>query len=235
MAYARQRAVLHMEWDGVDSLLQAVVRGSGGDAYETSVYFKPSRGVAELAFAFGECTCPVGINCKHVVAAAVTAMGATAPSAAAGRAQPAASWEQSLGALHCTGPAGLTAIRCRRPARPRALPLRAAGSRGAAEPGVGEAETAGSARAAGSYRVGGRPDELGQARNLLLLQRLPRLAPASATGAVRTAHLALPERRATTPATTRRSTSPHSTAGGCGRCWTRPPKSACSSCTPANG
>ena len=99
VAYARQRAVLHMEWDDVDSLLQAVVRGSGGDAYETSVYFTPSRGGAELAFAFGECTCPVGINCKHVVAAAVTAMGATAPSAAAGRAQPAASWEQSLGAL----------------------------------------------------------------------------------------------------------------------------------------
>ena len=84
VAYARQRAVLHMEWDGVDSLLYAVVRGSGGIAYETSVYFKPSRGGAELAFAFGECTCPVGINCKHVVAAAVTAMGATAPSAAAG-------------------------------------------------------------------------------------------------------------------------------------------------------
>jgi superfamily II DNA or RNA helicase len=99
VAYARQRAVLHMEWDDVDSLLQALVRGSSGEAYETSVYFKPSRGGAELAFTFGECTCPVGINCKHVVAAAVTATGAAAPTAAAGRAQPAPSWEQSLGAL----------------------------------------------------------------------------------------------------------------------------------------
>ena len=99
LAYARQRAVLHMEWDDVDSLLQAMVRGSSGDAYETSVYFKPSRGGAELAFTFGECTCPVGINCKHVVAAAVTATGVAAPTAAAGRAQPAAAWEQSLGAL----------------------------------------------------------------------------------------------------------------------------------------
>src|SRR3954451_15462686 len=91
VAYARQRAVLHMEWEDVDSLLQALVRGSSGDAYETSVYFKPSPGGAELAFAFGECTCPVGINCKHVVAAAVTATGAAAPTAAAGRAQPAPS------------------------------------------------------------------------------------------------------------------------------------------------
>ena len=99
VAYARQRAVLHMEWDGVDSELYAVVRGSSGDAYETSVYFKASRGEAGLAFAFGECTCPVGIDCKHVVAAAVTATGTAAPTAAAGRAQPAASWEQSLGAL----------------------------------------------------------------------------------------------------------------------------------------
>ena len=99
VAYARQRAVLHMEWDGVDSLLQAVVRGSSGNAYETSVYFEESRSGAELAFAFGECTCPVGVNCKHVVAAAVTATGAAAPTAATGRAQPAASWEQGLGAL----------------------------------------------------------------------------------------------------------------------------------------
>ena len=99
VAYARQRAVLHMEWDGVDSLLQAVVRGSSGNTYETSVYFEESRGGADLAFAFGECTCPVGINCKHVVAAAVTATGAGAPAAATGRAQPAPSWEQSLGAL----------------------------------------------------------------------------------------------------------------------------------------
>src|SRR5690349_16422703 len=99
VAYARQRAVLHMEWDDVDSVLHAVVRGSSGNAYETSVYFKPSRGGAELAIAFGECTCPVGVNCKHVVAAAITATRAATPPAAAGPAQSAASWEKSLGAL----------------------------------------------------------------------------------------------------------------------------------------
>jgi superfamily II DNA or RNA helicase len=98
-AYASQRAVQHMEWDGPDHVLRAVVRGSGGNYYETAVYFEPT-GDAELRFAFGECTCPVGFDCKHVVAVAVTAS-----TAAAARAQPPAtpSWEQSLAAL--LGPA----------------------------------------------------------------------------------------------------------------------------------
>src|SRR6476661_1103509 len=94
--YVQQRAVLHMEWDGATSVLEAVVRGSGGTHYETAVYFQSQAG-AELAFGFGECTCPVGVNCKHVVAAAITATGADAPTAAARRVQPAPSWEQSLG------------------------------------------------------------------------------------------------------------------------------------------
>jgi len=103
VAYAQQHAVVHMEWDGTDSLLQAVVRGSNGHQYETAVYFD-SRGGADLAFAFGECSCPVGIDCKHVVAVAVTATGANGPAARAGRGQPVPQWEvpqweQTLGAL----------------------------------------------------------------------------------------------------------------------------------------
>src|SRR6185312_2198915 len=69
VAYASQRAVQHMEWDGADRVLLAVVRGSSGSYYETAVYFEPLRG-AKLTFAFGECTCPVDFNCKHVVAVA---------------------------------------------------------------------------------------------------------------------------------------------------------------------
>ena len=95
------------------------------------------------------------------------------------------------GRAACAAPAGLAAIRRRRSAGPRALPRHAACSCGAAREGVGEAEAAGPAGAAGSHRVGGRPVELGQARNLLLLQRLPRLAPASTAGAVCAAQLAL--------------------------------------------
>jgi hypothetical protein len=96
--YARKRAVLHMEWDGEASVLEAVVRGSGGTCYETAVYFQPQAG-AELAFAFGECSCPVGINCKHVVAVAVAATGATRNAAKTGRGQPAPAWEQTLSSL----------------------------------------------------------------------------------------------------------------------------------------
>jgi SWIM zinc finger len=101
VGYARQRAVLHMEWmewDGARGVMRAVVRGSGGACYETAVYFK-SRGDVGLTFAFGECTCPVGIDCKHVVAVAVTAAGARSPDAPAARLRPAPSWEQSLAAL----------------------------------------------------------------------------------------------------------------------------------------
>ncbi|MGH3822831.1 MAG: SNF2-related protein [Pseudonocardiaceae bacterium] len=98
LAYARQRAVLHMEWDGTDGVMRAVVRGSSGAGYRTAVYLEP-RGGAQLAFAFGECTCPVGIDCKHVVAVAIAAAGAAGPAKPAGGGQPAPSWEQTLGAL----------------------------------------------------------------------------------------------------------------------------------------
>ncbi|MGH3934470.1 MAG: SNF2-related protein, partial [Pseudonocardiaceae bacterium] len=97
LAYARQRAVLHMEWDGIDHAMRAVVRGSSGAKYQTAVYLGPS-GSTQLAFAFGECTCPVGIDCKHVVAVAITAAG-TIPAKPAGGRRVAPSWEQTLGAL----------------------------------------------------------------------------------------------------------------------------------------
>ncbi len=108
VAYAQQRAVVHMDWDGADSLLQALVRGSAGDIYETTAYFE-SRGGGGLVFAFGECSCPVGFNCKHAVAAAVTASGATRSATAVGRAQPVPSWEQTLGALLTPARSGASA------------------------------------------------------------------------------------------------------------------------------
>ncbi|MDQ3827382.1 MAG: hypothetical protein M3325_17280 [Actinomycetota bacterium] len=44
ITYANQRSVQHMEWDGADHVLRAVVRGSHGNYYETAVYFEPRRG-----------------------------------------------------------------------------------------------------------------------------------------------------------------------------------------------
>ena len=84
-----------MEWDDADSALLTVVRGSGGALYDTAAFFDPQPG--GLEFSFGECTCPVGIDCKHVVAAVVTAAGA-APGTPTVEA-PSSPWERTLGAL----------------------------------------------------------------------------------------------------------------------------------------
>ena len=167
------------------------MRGSSGDAYETSVYFKAITGRSRTGVRVRRVHVP-GRDQLQARRRRSGHRDGHGRSHRGGRARAAGGVVGAEpGSADCTGPAGLAAIRRRRSAGPRALPRRAAGSRGAAREGVGEAETAGSAGAAGSHRVGGRPDELGQARNLLLLQRLPRLAPASTAGAVRAAQLAL--------------------------------------------
>ena len=71
--YARDNAIVQMEWDGVEQVLYGTVRGQGGAEYETTVYFSAERGGA-LAVDTGECDCPVGYNCKHVAALVITAM-----------------------------------------------------------------------------------------------------------------------------------------------------------------
>ncbi|MGI9003763.1 MAG: SNF2-related protein [Pseudonocardia sp.] len=99
--YAQQRAVVHMEWYGAANTLQAMVRGSAGQLYTTEVYFT-SRNDSDLEFEGGECSCPVGGDCKHVVAVALTATGATSPGPVKKvTSRPAApsAWEQSLGSL----------------------------------------------------------------------------------------------------------------------------------------
>lgn len=99
LEYSTDRAVVHMAWDGTDSLLEAVVRGSRGLDYEVTVYFE-DRGGAELEFAFGECTCPVGIDCKHVAAAAITATRTIVSDGALTGPRPQApAWDQSLSEL----------------------------------------------------------------------------------------------------------------------------------------
>lgn len=98
VAYARQRAVLHVEWDAAGHALHAVVRGSDDEPYRTAAYFNPGRG-ARLVFAFGECTCAVGIDCKHVVASAVAAASGRRLAAPIGSAR-----ETSLGALLTPAP-----------------------------------------------------------------------------------------------------------------------------------
>jgi superfamily II DNA or RNA helicase len=98
--YARNGRVMSIELDPNDRSLTGLVAGTA--LYTAIAYFDDGFGFEE-----GECTCPVGYNCKHVAALAI----ATAEEGAGGRpvrrgqgqdgpaADEAPAWEQSLRAL----------------------------------------------------------------------------------------------------------------------------------------
>ncbi|MEJ2852098.1 MULTISPECIES: DEAD/DEAH box helicase [unclassified Saccharothrix] len=96
-AYADQGAVLRVVWDSAETALHGRVRGRG-DVYESSAYFDLA-GDDVVTFAHGECTCPVGLNCKHVVAVVLTATRRRAPA----RTAPEPTWDQSFDELLGTG------------------------------------------------------------------------------------------------------------------------------------
>lgn len=95
LAYARKHAVVGMRWDESACAVRGRVQGSHGEVYTTTAYFASGYGSA-LGFAEGECTCPVELDCKHVVALVLTAAGRVRPPAPR-----KVTWEQSLTAL-CT-------------------------------------------------------------------------------------------------------------------------------------
>ncbi|MBW8059053.1 MAG: DEAD/DEAH box helicase [Solirubrobacterales bacterium] len=101
-SYARGRRVAAVEWDPSGLTLTGSVVGTA--LYATTAYFTDADG--NLAFEDGECTCPVGYNCKHVAALAIAAAGEGAGAQGARRrprARPATTdgpaWERSLRAL----------------------------------------------------------------------------------------------------------------------------------------
>jgi len=109
--YERNQRVVAIEWDASDLTLTGSVAGTA--LYTTTAYFADADG--SLAFEDGECTCPVGYDCKHVAAIVIAAAGehVGAQGARLGlRAHPpaidAGAWEQSLRALidAPTAPAG---------------------------------------------------------------------------------------------------------------------------------
>ena len=77
--YARNK-VLAIEWDAKEETLTGSVVGHGA-LYDTAAYFTPDPAGA-LSFDEGECTCPIGHNCKHVAAIVMAALDAPAPPAA---------------------------------------------------------------------------------------------------------------------------------------------------------
>src|SRR5436305_471572 len=71
--YARQQAVTHATWDPEDNALRGAVQGQGGRIYDVAAYFSLPAG-RPARFSTGECSCPVGYNCKHVVALVLSAL-----------------------------------------------------------------------------------------------------------------------------------------------------------------
>jgi hypothetical protein len=70
-SYARANRVVTIEWDPDVNTLTGAVVGQGA-LYDTAAFFT-SDGGGSLGFDDGECTCPVGHNCKHVAAIVITA------------------------------------------------------------------------------------------------------------------------------------------------------------------
>lgn len=62
-AYAKKGRVLRVEWDPNTRALSGSVVGTGA-VYATTAFFD-SVGDGEIAFEDGECSCPIGYNCKH--------------------------------------------------------------------------------------------------------------------------------------------------------------------------
>ena len=70
-AYARGGHVLTLDWKPETSELSALVQGSEDEPYECAVRIR--RAAARDEYAGGWCSCPVGSDCKHMLAAVVVA------------------------------------------------------------------------------------------------------------------------------------------------------------------
>jgi hypothetical protein len=104
----RQHAVVNFHWDPSQSAVVGTVRGRLGDFYTTTAMFEEEElGVPghppTYVLDWGECSCPVGLNCKQVAAlvlAATSGAGRAGPTAPPP--EPVITWEQSLDALLAT-------------------------------------------------------------------------------------------------------------------------------------
>jgi superfamily II DNA or RNA helicase len=95
--YARQQAVLDVTWDPDDTVLRGMVRGQGGNIYQTAAFFSLADGQS-AEFDTGECSCPLEFNCKHVVALVLSVLEPEPPGSARPQ-SPHPAWSQSLDSL----------------------------------------------------------------------------------------------------------------------------------------
>src|ERR1700723_922674 len=100
--YAQRGAVAHVQWDPSQRALTGVVYGSGGSLYATSAYFRLIAGWPP-SFDHGECSCPVGVDCKHAVALVLSGTMSGLAQPATHRAGPQRptppAWQHSLDSL----------------------------------------------------------------------------------------------------------------------------------------
>ncbi len=97
-AYANRGRVLRLAWDAEGEALTGSVLGQGA-LYDTTAFFADGR-EGSPAFDEGECTCPVGYNCKHVAALVIAAVGGPERRLLEVVPPPAeAAWERPLRAL----------------------------------------------------------------------------------------------------------------------------------------
>ena len=152
--YARQQAVTHATWDPEDNALHGAVRGQGGRVYDVAAYFSLPAG-RPARFSTSECSCPVGYNCKHVVALVLSALDSAPPDPIGPRGPRPAAWEQSLDSL-LAAPGSAAAARPRWPSSSRWPP---AGPGDPAPAGAAEADrpagAAGQERRLGRRRLAG--------------------------------------------------------------------------------
>ncbi len=89
-----------MSWRPAGNALYGTVAGSHGERYVTTVYFTGPGSAEPWWFDDAQCTCPVGVGCKHAVALVLAA--ATRAAGGGPARQPAAGpkgWASSLSAL----------------------------------------------------------------------------------------------------------------------------------------
>ncbi len=216
-----------IEWDPDIKTLTGAVVGRGA-VYNTAAFFA-SDGGGSLGLDDGECTCPVGYNCKHVAAIVIAATDGPAAGRLRGKQRPplrvveaeqSLSWEQPLRAL-IDAPAAQSA------GNPMAIELALHAGGGPERRHAAAAGKVDAPRRA--RRLGQRLPELERA-GLVARQerRVPRRSPGAdpraampSTTRARDGHTT-----ATVITPTRRSISAAATACSCGRCWRRPTASA---------
>ncbi|SEF16880.1 Helicase conserved C-terminal domain-containing protein [Jiangella alba] len=98
LMYAQHGAVTNVEWGTGEGLLTGRVAGSARRPYSTVAVLKQA-GAGQYTFVEGRCNCPVGFDCKHVVALVVTALSGGEPGRGPAGEAKALDWQRSLDSL----------------------------------------------------------------------------------------------------------------------------------------